>query len=236
MNVQPYFPEPVTVSGNVAAEPYDDRLRFLRWVTAIHLATVVPVVVIASLGLKEAGAALAPVEGSVAPAWLPPIAILLLLSVSRKVHEATGLAWLDRAAVAVLLPAFLYLLGSAAIRVDQAGVAVWPLAVAAGFQAVYAFVCGRDFSFVGQFVLAALATIAISFGVGWFLDQPTLPLSWGAALAVVWLFYHVYDLASLLQRRRLDEKILAVADLYRDVLNVFSYSFRVVQHWRRFRI
>jgi hypothetical protein len=46
----------------------------------------------------------------------------------------------------------------------------------------------------------------------------------------------VYDLAALMSRRRQHETWAAVADLFRDVLNVFGYSYRVVRHWRRHRI
>jgi len=59
---------------------------------------------------------------------------------------------------------------------------------------------------------------------------------WGCVWGVGYLFFLVYDLASLQQRRRLGEEALAAADLYRDALNVLSYPFRVIDHWRGFRI
>ena len=59
-------------------------------------------------------------------------------------------------------------------------------------------------------------------------------------LAFVWtaayLFYYVYDLASILKRRRPNEILMAALDLHRDFLNFFSYSIRVIRHWYKFRI
>ena len=57
-------------------------------------------------------------------------------------------------------------------------------------------------------------------------------LSWNA----IYLTFYVYDLASLLARRRIGEEWAAVVDLYRDVLNVFGWIVRVFAHWRKHKI
>jgi hypothetical protein len=135
-----------------------------------------------------------------------------------------------------LLVAFLVLLGDVAGGLNDAG---WPVeAPAAGIGAavLYSLLCGRDLSYVGMFVLSAIASTTalclIYIGAGATLG--TVAIAIGLNLAV--LLYFVYDIAALLSRRRLGEELGAVADLYRDLLNVFGYSIRVVRHWQTHRI
>ncbi len=52
----------------------------------------------------------------------------------------------------------------------------------------------------------------------------------------VFVTYLLYDMASLLARRRVGEEFAAVVDLYRDVFNFFGYAVRMVKHWRKHRI
>ena len=63
-------------------------------------------------------------------------------------------------------------------------------------------------------------------------QRSTQALLWNA----VGLFYLVYDLASLLSRRKSDESWASVVDLYRDVFNFLGYFPRVMIHWNRHRI
>jgi FtsH-binding integral membrane protein len=100
---------------------------------------------------------------------------------------------------------------------------------------LYLLICGRDFSFVGQFVFAGVFTIAGCFTIEGF--QPQFMPRPGAAIlmGLAWLTYHVYDLAMILKRRRLNEPLCAATDLYGDLLNFFSYSVRAIHHWRLFK-
>ena len=113
---------------------------------------------------------------------------------------------------------------------------VWAALVGAACSALYAVLCGRDFSFVGQFVLAWIVSSGF---VAWIATMEHL-VPGNAAQALAWntafLLYLVYDTASLLSRRRRGEALAAVVDLFRDVLNVLGWTLRVVQHWRQHRI
>ena len=52
----------------------------------------------------------------------------------------------------------------------------------------------------------------------------------------MFVIYWVYDLASLLARRRQGEELAAVVDLYRDVFNFFGYAVRMIKHWQKHKI
>jgi FtsH-binding integral membrane protein len=93
-----------------------------------------------------------------------------------------------------------------------------------------------DFSFVGQFVLSLIASTVILAVAALALGIEPAKAGFLLGANAIYLFYLVYDSASLLARRRLGEEIAAVVDLYRDVFNVFGYLVRVARHWRKHRI
>lgn len=223
VHVQPYFPEPIEVEGNAAALPYDDRLRFVRRLWVSHGATVAFAI---GVGL------LIPVEFPwQALAWIAAGA-LVALSATRLVAKG-GKA--ERPLVWALLPVLLAALGGLVREASTAGFPAWTLGVASACALAYSILSGRDFSFVGQFWLSAAGCAGLLLGFAWF-EGLAFTEAWsGLVLAWGYLGYLVYDAAALLSRRRPDELVEAVADLYRDALNFLTYSVRVWRHWRKYR-
>jgi FtsH-binding integral membrane protein len=89
---------------------------------------------------------------------------------------------------------------------------------------------------MGQYLLAIIAS-STAIAAIWAVEPTAIrfPISVLAA-NVLYLTYWVYDLASLLARRRRGEELAAVVDLYRDVLNIFGYVARCIGHWKKHRI
>jgi FtsH-binding integral membrane protein len=219
-----YIPEPLEVPGNVTQEPYPRRLAFLRRVGALHLLSILVIAVIATLPVPD-------VEISMLGVWLA--AALLGLSLLRIAIRGSRNEGLLSSAI---LPVVLGLAGVLIKQLWDVGIPAWSAGVGVAAAVAYAMLCGRDYSFVGQFMLALIASSVLLAGVivalGMSREAGAIALGWNA----VFLFYYVYDLASLQARRRLGEELGAVVDLYRDVLNVFGYVFRVIHHWHKHRI
>ena len=72
--------------------------------------------------------------------------------------------------------------------------------------------------------------------IGEWLGYSGVQITTSMVLGLAYFSYYIYDLAALLQRRKGQDPWLAVMDLYRDILNFVSYTFRVIHHWRNFRI
>lgn len=225
MYVPPYVPQPIEISGNVAQESYLVRLGFVRRVALAHFLTVIIAACLSTL----------PMTPAVEPllAGLSVFVVLIVLSLVRGV--AKGRAADQRMSIAVL-PILLVALAIWIRALSDRGWAVWALGVGAAAALAYIFLCGRDLSFVGMFVIPAVVSSIIVVAAAWQLETATWALLAGLALNAIYLFYFVYDLAALLTRRRLGEEWGAVADLYRDVLNLFTYPIRVYHHWRDHRI
>jgi len=219
-----YIPDPIEVPGNVTEERYRVRLAFLRRVAVLHFVSLLVIGGLSRLALPAV-----PLEGVAAGI----ATVLLALSFVRIGMRATK--W-DQVVSLSLFPMLVVLIAMAVRTVDLAGWPIWGVGVGAGCGVIYAVSCGRDFSFVGQFFLSlvassmALAALAISMGMD------THRAAFLLGVNCVYLFYLVYDSASLLARRRLGEEAAAVVDLYRDVFNVFGYLVRVARHWREHRI
>jgi FtsH-binding integral membrane protein len=143
----------------------------------------------------------------------------------------------SEAKVSVLcLPAALILSSWVIREVRMDGFPVYQAVVGPVCIVLYTYLSGRDFSFIGCLLLSLIASsasvAAISNAVG--LDRKHAAFALGTNF--IFVTYLVYDLASLLARRRRGEELAAVVDLYRDVFNFFGYAVRMVKHWRKHRI
>jgi hypothetical protein len=223
MHIQPYFPEQIEVSRNAAGERYIVTLSYVRAVMAGHFVTALAVAGVAVLAKPtlDLQSALTVFLGS-----------LLLLTIVRRVLDG---GWLDNGLSLLLMAPTAWSLGAMARIGLDAGLPLWIPAAAYAYASVYGALCGRDLSFVGQYVIAAAGLLVTVLGalVLGLLEWQDATL-W-TLVALVYNFYFVYDLAALLSRRRLGEEPAAVADLYRDMLNALTYSVRVYLHWRRYR-
>lgn len=224
MYVPNYVPSPIEVPHNVAEERHWVRLGFIRRVGILHFLSLLIIGGISTLRLP----AVALLPGAVALGLL-----LLLFSIIRISMRATKH---DQIFSLSLFPVLIVLLATIVRSLNASEWPVWGIAVGAASAVLYSFCCGRDFSFVGQFFLSLIASTVILAIVA----TSTAMSSHEAAILLganaAYLFYLVYDSASLLARRRLGEEAAAVVDLYRDVFNVFGYAVRVARHWRKHRI
>ncbi|MFN3729081.1 MAG: hypothetical protein ACK4XJ_05150 [Fimbriimonadaceae bacterium] len=224
LNVPPYFPEPLTVPQNVADAPYDARLRFIRLVIVGYVLSVGAVVAVA----------LSSIPGRPGPVAITGLAATLLaLSMIR---IATRLKPVEQVLSAVLTPALVYFGGLVARDAIAHGAPIWVIGAFAAYALLYVALAGRDFSFLGLYLVAVGATVVTAFGLAGRLGWPGAFVGWSVVAAVGFGFYFVYDFAMLLTRRRRYEVWAAVLDLYRDVLNILTYSIRVYRHWRRFPV
>ena len=223
MHIQPYFPEPIEVSENIASRSYQETLRFTRTVIAGHAVSVVAVIAgyfwlpqMLELGASAALFAFG----------------LLALTLLRRFRNG---GWLDNIGSLILLVPTLCALSLTARFLAPLGVPVFALAIGYLFLVLYACLCGRDFSFVGQYVLALGATVLTLLGLELTGRISGITVLNSVALAAAYNFYFVYDLAAMMRRRRAGEQPAAVADLYRDLFNFITYTVRIVLHWRKFR-
>lgn len=224
MNVPPFIPEPIEIPGNVAEQSRRLCLRFVRRTVAFHALSVLLIALVAALPVP----------------WLPAeapglgaLAALVALSAVRNLAKG----YPADLRISILLSPFLWvMIGLAAGALARHGWPLWAPLVGVACSLLYTLLSGRDHSFVGQYVLSlaasslAIALICREAGIG-----PPTSL-WAQAINAVYLFYLVYDLAAVLTRRLPREEWGAVVDLYRDVLNILTYSLRVWLHWRKHRI
>lgn len=224
MIVPNYVPDPVEVPGNVTEQSYGFRIGFIRRVTFRHLASVSLVALLANYPWPSTG-------------LLPPAivyaALLVALDLWRIVARAADV---EAKVSGATLPLLVLVGGWLVAELQRAQWPVWASLVGIACAALYSALCSRDFSFVGCFFLSWIVSSVI---VAFLSIHDVLSVRTGIlALAMnsVTLFYHQYDLASLLSRRRPREEWAAVVDLYRDIFNFFGYIVRCVRHWRKHRI
>ena len=220
MYVPPFVPQPIEIPRNVAQEPYLVRLGFIRRVAALHF---ISVLIVAAMTLLP--------QPPINPlrAGLVVVLILVLLSLVRGVAKGRDA---DQKLSSFILPLLFLALAVWLRSLYDQGWAVWAIGTGVACAAAYIGVCGRDLSFVGMFVLALGVSSITIVGIGWSLGIGSFHTSAALILNASFLFYYVYDLAALLTRRRLNEELGAVVDLYRDILNGFTYPIRVYHHWR----
>lgn len=224
MHVPPFIPQPIEIPRNVTTERYRVRLGFVRRVAALHFLSV---------GLVAAGSFAPWPEWTV---WWPAAGTLGMLIVLTLVRALARGRQREQLLSIALAPILLVFLAWLVRDLNALGWPMWAPAIGLGCAVAYALTCGRDLSFVAMVVIPTLVSSMLIV-----LAAYTGGLSAGligAALALnfAFVFYVVYDLASLLSRRRLREEAGAVVDLYRDILNFLGYGVRVVRHWRRHRI
>ncbi len=222
MNVPNYIPEQIEVPGNVTEQKQFLRVLFLRNVSLKFLVSAFLLIALIQLPWPKVSAAF------VFLGWLSMVIVADLL---RILHRGE-----DREAkfAAGFLP--LLLLGLAwffalfpewwpAVVAPLTGICCW---------VIYAWVCGRDFSFVGCFLLSLIASSVVlaMASIGHVIPKELVGHCFASNAAV--LLYGLYDLASIQSRRRVGEQWAAVADLYRDFLNIFGYVPRVIRYWRKY--
>ena len=224
MIVPNYIPEPLEVPGNVTEQPFVARLQFVRRVTMLFLGSTFAVGLITFLPLPSVG---------FWQALFVLVSLLIGLELWRICSRGRPI---EGKVSAAALPLVLISAGFTLNEVELLGYPIWQGLVAPTCIALYAMLCGRDYSFVGNFLLGLIASSVVLAagceGIGASSSESAFVLLTNAIL----LTYVVYDLASLLSRRRRGEEIAAVTDLYRDVFNIFGYLVRVAKHWQKHKL
>lgn len=224
MYVPNYIPEPLEVPGNITEERYPVRLTYIRRVTLIYVGSVVGIAVLTQMSFPRMGLLIAVIALAGCLTGLD----LLRIALRGKPAEAK--------ISALCLPAVLILVAWGLREVAQDGWPVFQPAIGVACVAVYTFVSGRDFSFIGCCFLALIASSAGVSAVATVSNFDRMHAAFALGTNACYVIYLVYDLASLLARRRRGEELAAVVDLYRDVFNFFGYAVRMVKHWQKHKI
>jgi hypothetical protein len=224
MYVPNYIPEPLEVPGNVTQDRYPARMAFVRRVVFLHVLSLLVLTGLTALPFPPVG-------------WPTVVGALALGLVGLDLLriQTRGKPFEAKASSFLLLP-LLVVVAWAARETMAAGFPAWALATGPVAVALYTLVCGRDFSFVGCYLLSLVASTIGVAALSNAMGVEGIPAGTALLVNAAWLFYYVYDLASLMARRRRGEELAAVVDLYRDVFNIFGYIPRVISHWRKHRI
>jgi hypothetical protein len=224
MYVPNYVPEPLEVPANVTLDPYPVRLAFIRKVTLLHAVSLCLVASLAWLPFPRA---------SFGASLLLLALILLLLDGIRVMFRGRPIEPQLSVGVGIVM------VMAAALAAREAvlsGIPIWAILVGPAFALAYTLLSGRDYSFVGCGLLSLIGSSVVLAGMIVETRMGVFIGAWALGLNTAYLVYFVYDLASLMSRRRRGEELAAVVDLYRDVFNIFGYIPRVISHWSRHRI
>ncbi len=224
MYVPNYVPEPLEVPGNITLEKYGHRVRFIRKVVLWHSV---------SIAVLTIWTVMAPKTGSAGIWGVCLVAAILAADFARIALRGGDAEWWVSAGFLLPILGFLGLLLNHWIAV---GFPAWASVIGCLCLMIYTLAAGRDFSFPGSFALCWPISSLLVYLAGRSLEMTGWGMAGALLLNSVTLGYVIFDLASLLPRRRRNEVAGAVADLYRDVFNVFGYVPRVIVHWRKHRI
>ena len=224
MIVPNYIPEPLEVPGNITEELYPIRLMFIRRVAVLHVGSLAFIALLTNLSFPQMGLLSALFALAVCLTGLD----LLRIALRGKASEAR--------ISALCLPTVLVLVAWGIREISLDGWPVFQPIIGVACVVVYTLISGRDFSFVGCCLLSLIASSAVVAACAGMGSFDRIHAAFALGTNAVYVTYLVYDMASLLARRRKGEEIAAVVDLYRDVFNFFGYAVRMVKHWRKHRI
>jgi len=230
----PYFPEPITVPGNVADAGYATVVRYARTVATGHLLSVVILVALTFV-------------------WMGPRPIEWLLNVGAETVWTITLASFVLLAFGRHWPLALQISAFGVFALGLSGTAaLWAPVIVEDFPdfakalgctfasgwaglALYNLLARRDYSFFGAYVLVWLLTAIVTLAYTW---QSDIVISLAFASFTVFsaaLFYYLYDLSMILRRRLPRETVAGSLDLYRDALNFVGFPVRVMRRPRGLR-
>src|SRR5579871_2575144 len=149
MYVPNYIPPPVEIPNNVTQERYPVRLGFIRRVAVLHLCSLVAIGLLSQVEFFKTTLPLSLIELGI---------VLLFLSLVRIATRATKL---DQILSLATFPVLAIMLATVIRCLATEGLSVWGVIVGAACSAIYALLCGRDFSFVGQFMLSLIVSSVV---------------------------------------------------------------------------
>lgn len=227
----PYFPEPITIPGNVAASGYHKVVAFARGAAIANLTSAALIVLLGVLWSRPQAAEFL-LQFGPERLWLGALLSFTLLAAARHAH------WFIQSLLFLVFA--LCLGGTAALWAptvaddfpDFAKALGWTFASGWVGLVLYNLLATRDYSFLGQYVLVWCATV-VSITIYTWLSDIVASLAFATVMVFsVALFYYLYDLSMILRRRRPGESYLGALDLYRDALNFVGYPVRVMRRPR----
>ncbi len=225
MYVPNYVPSIIEIPGSVAEKSWRDKLAFLRLATMWFL-ILAALVALCALAV--------PYDQNLFPNTVVLAAGgCLFLNLVRTF--ARDSQW-ERGPSLVLTPFVILALGLTLGGLGRMGFPIWALASSCLFFGLYTYLCGRDFSFIGQFVLATGATIFFNSLIVVFFKLGSKIGIEALFVAIFANLYFSYDLASIMSRRRRGEELHAGIDFLRDMFNFVGFSIRCRRHWKRHNI
>ena len=224
MYVPNYIPEPLEVPGNITEERYPIRLFFIRRVALMYFGSIAAIALMTHLSFPRMGL----LYSMIALASCLTGLDLVRIGLRGKPAEAK--------ISTLCLPAVLVLVAWGLREIAQDGWPIFQPAIGVACVTAFAVISGRDFSFIGCWFLAMIASSAGVAAVAGAAHFDRIHAAFALGTNACFVTYLVYDLASLLARRRRGEELASVVDLYRDVFNFFGYAVRMVKHWRKHKI
>jgi hypothetical protein len=230
----PYFPEPITVPGNVNDSGYRKVVWFSRTAALVAL-TLLAGIAGATVFWMEPGR----IEWllSIGPEriWLISLGSFVLLAFGRKAPMAIQLPLFTIFGLGVSATFALWAPAVAEDFPDFAKGLGWTFASGWVGLVLYNVIAARDYSFLGQYVLVWLATV-ISTTIYTLLSDVVFSLAFASLVVFsVALYYFVYDMSMILRRRTPTQVFEGALDLYLDTLNFVGYPVRVMRMPRGLR-
>lgn len=225
MYVPNFIPPPIEISGRVAEDKWQVKVAFIKKTCLLFC---VLTGASASIGflfryIQSPDAALSGIA-------------LLLAFILNALRTLARDSRLERTASLILSPLVVAGFGLLFNALLDRGVPVWGIPIGLACCTIFAYLAGRDFSFLGQlafgFVVSSILIAFVSIDLG--ISPGGAAYAFGLNSAFV--FYFVYDLNSILSRRRRGEEIHGALDFFRDIFNFVGYSIRCWHHWKEHKI
>lgn len=225
MYVPNYVPSQVEIPGSVAEKSWREKLLFLRYTTlwfGILALLIITVAFVVPYDLDSFRTVVILAAGG-----------CLFLNLVRTFARDSQL---ERGPSLVIAPFVVLTLGMAVGGCQRLGFPVWSLASSWLFFTLYTYLCGRDFSFLGQLFLGWFSSLSLDLLVVWVFHLGWKTGAQACLLTLAGSFYFSYDLASIMSRRRRGEELHAGIDFLRDMFNFVGFGIRCRRHWRRHKI
>jgi FtsH-binding integral membrane protein len=213
----------------VAFASADVRAAFIRKVYSLFFVSILVTVFVGAICAEPS---IAPTMLGIMPIlWIGTFLCVLALSFMRR---ASGLnlflLYLFAALQGAILGPYLSLLNQAAPGVP-AQAAILTATVFAGLT-MYAFVSGKDFSFLGGMLFVALIVLVVAGFLLFFFHSPALYLLYSVAGVLIFCGWILYDTSRIIHRLQPGEEVVGAVSLYLDLLNLFLFILRLMSNRR----
>jgi FtsH-binding integral membrane protein len=218
------------MSGAVANASGDVRAAFIRKVYGLFFTSVL---VMVGVGVFCAQPAVATtIMGLFMPILIVDFVLGIAVAFARRTTGLNvALLYLFAAVQGAIMGPLLILLNRAVPGVPLEA-AVLTCAVFGGLT-LYALQSGKDFSFLGGMLFAALIALLVGGIVMFFVHSPLISMFYSVAGVLIFSGYVLYDTSNIMRRLGPDEAIAGAISLYLDFINLFWYILRLLMELNR---